>query len=449
MDFALTQNQTRHFSQSVSLIQILNMNLINRATLVSFLSAFFFATCLAFGKGHNVGSMLLLLVALFFAKDWFKSLPSLAVAFCLSFAVYYLIYVLNMLLFDGSLSDTDQASRFLLVIPIFLLMLHSPLNTKWLLLGIVIGSSIAGLSGAIQLFVLDIDRGFLGDNSNPWLKGYMPIQTGNMAMSLAALSLCCAVYWLRTNKILAMVAAAGAALGIFASIYSSSRGGWAVLPITLIFLFAYHYRSLSLRSRGITLLASIILLVGVSSTEQVQTRINHTLENIQSYTQNDKFTSVGLRIEIWKSALLTFQKHPVLGAGEKERQVLHKQWGEMGLIDEKVAMEFRSHSHNQYLDDLSVRGAIGFITLMGIFLVPLYILWHGKVVNKEAELTRQLGTINIVAFMIYNLSQCMFSHNSGTIFYALSTAIIVAAHLQFNRGGTMKNSRQHQPQEYT
>lgn len=402
-----------------------------KTTLTSLLCAFFFVTLLSFGKGHNVGSLLLLITSLVMLNQWRKGTFSHnEKLFCLSFLAYYLVYIINMLIWDGSISDSDQASRFALAIPVFLMLVIYPPKTRWIVWGIIIGSIVSGASALLQWFLFDRPRGFSGLNSNWWLKGYMPIQNGNMAMTFASLSLCIALYFLSRDRLVAFFAFMASIAGLMASMYSQSRGGWMVLPITLIFLYLTYRKTLSFKTKIISILVACLCLTGLATTPQVQSRVEVAIKNIESYSQGSKYTSVGIRLELWKSAWLNFKQQPILGVGEKERRILNKHWGEIGLVDKKTA-NYPTHAHNQYLDDLSVRGILGIASLLAIFIVPLILLWRIPITHEYGQLTRQLGTVHIVAFMIYSLSQAMFSHNSGTIFYALTTSILVAVHLQF------------------
>ena len=159
---------------------------------------------------------------------------------------------------------------------------------------------------------------------------------------------------------------------------------------------------------------------------RIAERIAAAEHDISAYLQkNDGSTSVGARFDMWKSALLMAQEKPLLGWGVQGVSEKRKQQFEQGLISEYASIF--NHAHNQYFDDLSKRGIVGLLALIGVFLVPFCVFWRDlKSANAELKLAGLLGVVHILSVMFYGLSQGFFSHNSGNIFYFFLVIVFYA-----------------------
>ncbi|MGF1685280.1 O-antigen ligase family protein [Photobacterium japonica] len=408
----------------------------SRIMLVSILTAGFPLLCLAYGKGYNLAASLLLLTSLFFIPQWKKiKITSEVKLIIATFSLYFGSYVLSTLLHHDELSKIDQPSRIVLALFVFALLLRYPPKINWLFNGILLGSALAGLTAIYHVFGLDLARAFTGLDT--WyLSGYMPIQSGNMAMTLAIMSLAIAVYHLKSKQWIPFSwAIIASGLGVLASLLSASRGGWIFLPLTLIYLLMAnrHY----LNRRLLTAIVPVFLLSSavVAQIPTVNARVQSAVKEIAQYNQGNEHSSLGIRFELWKSALYTFQEYPLLGAGYGERLELRKHWGDMGLIDKAIS-RYPIHSHNQYLEDLSVRGITGITALILLFAVPFSIFHRNLAQAKDAlaAAVNQCGAVSIILMVGYQLSQAMFRHNSGIIFFSIITVIFLASSLMLKQG---------------
>ncbi|KMV30522.1 hypothetical protein AB733_11175 [Photobacterium swingsii] len=415
----------------MSLVKSLKVNQIT-----SIVVAAFPILCLSYGKGYNLAAILLFLTSLclLFVKSEEKTnlqiLKDSRVQMIISaFVLYFSLFVLSMIMKNGDFSEVDMPSRVILSIPVLLAAIKHPPKVNWVLNGFVIGAVIAGCIALIHTEYLNQHRAFWGNDSIYWLKGYMAIQSGNMAMSLGMISLVISVFYLKFNKyFLAVFAVTGAILGILGSLLSGSRGGWIFLPIALIYLIYVNRDVFSLKKTSLLVIS--VLFVGYTAMHlnpEVTSRVSQSIQNVQDYTSNkNTYTSVGIRFQLWESAINSFSHYPVFGAGYKERLVLRKEFAESGAIEQSVGNN-NTHSHNQYLEDLSVRGSLGFLALLGILFTPFYIFKkNNNNSNLEIQAINQCGIISIIMMLGYLLSQAMFRHNSGIIFYSIVTVIFLA-----------------------
>ncbi|MGY5651362.1 O-antigen ligase family protein [Vibrio cincinnatiensis] len=385
--------------------------------------------CLAFGKGYNYPALILAIGSVLTVPFWCNknTFTRPAVIISLSFFIYFFSHLLSWLIDGGDISNLDQVSRFVFVIPILFMLIRLPLKKQHFFYALALGAIIAGIVSIIHVYQLGFSRAFTGENSHWWLNGYMPIQSGNMAMSLGFLSLTLSFYSLKTRQwILFSFSLVGFFSGILASFLSGSRGAWIAVPFVMLYLL---WRNKDLLNKKRIIIISTVFLVsilGIYSIDNVQNRVLTGIKDIQQYEQENKYSSLGIRLELWKNAWLTFKESPLIGVGEVERYTIQKRFGDQGLIDYKVAHKFFSHAHNQYLDDLSIRGIIGFIALLVLFITPIMLSSsrYLNIITMEHQLLQQLMVVHILLFSFYQMTQAMFSHNSGTIFFSLMTMSI-------------------------
>ncbi|WP_318436117.1 O-antigen ligase family protein [Photobacterium leiognathi] len=407
---------------------------LNREIIISLLVASFPILCLAYGKGYNLPPILLLVAALGFCWQFNKVNYTTQVKWVLSsFGIYFLTYLASTLYYGGSFSEIDMPSRIVLVLPIFLLLLLYPPKVNILTSGFIIGSIIAGVVAMIHIYDFKIGRAFSDSlkSIHPSLKGYMPIQSGNMAMTLGLISLTISLYYLDQKSwwkfTLSLIAAF---LGIYASFLSGSRGGWVFLPIAIVYLAVSNRQFIT---KKIALISIVILgaaVFSIGQNKEITSRLDAaTYQIIQYQKGHDENSSLGTRFELWKSAIYTTEQHPIIGAGYHGREILREKWAHEGLVNAQVIKNFLdSHSHNQFLEDLSVRGIIGLVALLAIFIIPLgiFIKNHNIANSPQQKMINQCGAISVIMMIGYCLSQAMFRHNSGMIFYSLMTVILLA-----------------------
>ena len=387
---------------------------------------FFFLSTLTFQGGYNVAPMALMLLGLGYSVYClFKKMPFAltkeAKWLIWTLLFYFSIFVLSWLIHDGKIRELDNPSRVLLFIPVLLLLLHIPPRLNMVLYAIPLGSMIAGITAIYDKLILHSEMAFSSR--------IMHIQGGDISMSLGMFSFAIGFYFFQKTQLKLTALCIFAALcGVLGSILSTARGGWVGVPFILIFMLWTYRQYLS---KGFFLgLFSILVIAGFGVSQLPNNRIAERIaaaeHDISAYLQkNDGSTSVGARFDMWKSALLMAQEKPLLGWGVQGVSEKRKQQFEQGLISEYASIF--NHAHNQYFDDLSKRGIVGLLALIGVFLVPFCVFWRDlKSANAELKLAGLLGVVHILSVMFYGLSQGFFSHNSGNIFYFFLVIVFYA-----------------------
>ena len=384
---------------------------------------FFFLSALTFQGGYNVAPMALMLLGLGYSVYClFKKMPFALTKetkwLIWTLLFYFSVFVLSWLIHDGKIRELDNPSRAILLIPVFLLLLKTPPKLSTFLWSVPLGSVLAGFMAIYDKFILQSEAAFSSR--------IMYIQGGDIAMSLGLFSMAIALYfWQKTQRKQSALCILAALFGILGSILSTARGGWPALPIILIALLWMYRRNLS-KTFFITLIGLFaIAIIGIAQmpNNRMSERFAAAQYDIQQYLeQGNGSTSVGARFDMWQSVFIMVQEKPILGWGTQGALQKRHQLADQGVISQ-YAGQF-THAHNQYLDDLSKRGIVGLAAFLAIFVIPLRRFMQGlKSDSAETKLIAALGTLHVLAVMIYCLSQSFFTHNSGNLFYFFPTIV--------------------------
>ena len=388
---------------------------------------FFFTCLLVLKHGYNYTPAILSLmgVIFFIYRQLCKPKGNLTHDgnekwFVATLLFYVLLFALSILYHQGKIREFDNPSRILFFLTLLPLLAHYPIRFNWLLHAIPWGSLIAGITAIIHRFILNYYMAF---------EYQMHIQSGDIAMSLGMFSLAISFYFfIKRQYHFGALYFVFSLMGVFASLLSTARGGWIGIPfVLLLILFAYRrYLSKKFVAGFFIVLALIVTTVAMLPNTKIKERIAAAEYDIIAYfQQNNGSTSVGARFDMWKSVMLMTQEKPIFGWGVQGVSEKRKLQYEQGLISQYAAAF--NHAHNQYFDDLSKRGALGLLALLGVFLVPLrFFIWHLKSVDLELKLVSLLGAVHIVSVMFYCFSQGFFSHNSGNIFYFFPVIVFYA-----------------------
>ncbi|PTP29421.1 O-antigen ligase family protein [Vibrio splendidus] len=407
---------------------------------VPFFAACFPVICVAYGSGYNYSSILLLascIVSLIFAYKEIK-LSTNEKLFIYALLYYFLTFLLLKFFHGEKWSFIDKPSRALLTIPIFIALLLNPPSWKSISIGINIASICSAIVALFYFEQYPELRAFDGRIPNVWFDGYMQIQTGGIVTTFAISSLAIALIELKNKNFLySMFSLIAFFFASWASLQSGSRGSWLLVPLASLLIIHRCFNFFRLKVLFCTLIAIALTLSAVSLNERIVSRVNLAISDYQQFSSNtNDNTSVGIRLNLWKSAVITFSDNPTFGAGLKGRIEQRRALGDNGVIDKKVSRK-TYHEHNQFLEAASVGGFAWLSALLTILIVPLFLFYQSIKCSYSDEVKNfsLLGIINIILITGYCLTQAFFNHNSGTIFYLVWTTILLSASLASSKKG--------------
>lgn len=389
------------------------------------LSAFLFcALALAVPSGYSYGPALLLMASFYFiaTKRSTLRLSKELKLIGLGLLLYFTVMVISVWLDGGKLSEIDRASRAAMAAVMLPLLAFVPVRLPLFLSGCGVGALLAFGIASYEKFVLGYERAF---------NDVMPIQSGNIAMSLGLFCLC-GLFWAQRKGRMAfsLFMLLGAFGGIGASFISGSRGGWILLP-AILFTIGMLFKECFYRKRAIAMIAGALLCgAGLIAQPQsgVEARIEQAQSDISQYLDKTNLnTSLGIRLQLWQSAWQSFTEKPLFGWGNhgiRESQKAQLMRGEIS----QFIYDFNSHAHNQFLDEMAKRGIIGLGSFLLMLLTPLFLVKRRlrQPHNMDVHCGAALVIVTVFSCIDYSLSQAFLGHNSGATFIFSSLVILTS-----------------------
>lgn len=386
------------------------------------LSVFLFsAIALVVPSGYSLGVVLLVLGSLALLGKHpgldLKKEDYLFIAVLLAYAFFTI--AINLLQGAG-LSEYDLPLRFIIAVPVALLLKRYPPSPASFWGGLAIGAIFAAsFSGWQNLFLGNTRAGGFTN----------PIQFGNISLVFGILCLA-GLKWAfsQQKKFWPYLLAAGAGSGLLGSVFTGSRGSWISLPFCLIVFYRYYGRGLSKRLivGSITVVIFIFMAIYAIPHTGVKDRMQLAMTEAKDYIENGNAeSSTGTRLEMWRAGSILIEEKPWLGWGQAPYKERIRQLSSEGRISSIV--EDHSHLHNEYLDAFAKRGIGGLALVLGLFLFPL-MLFKGKISggNRAVLPYAVAGIILPVAYMGFGLTQAFLSHNSGVIIFVFMLVFLWA-----------------------
>ena len=348
--------------------------------------------------------------------------PLFIVTFC---SPCIAILVSQTIRMDWSFPYYDSPIRFMMAIPIFLMILR-----KNLAIGKILSYSVP-LTPIITLLVVP----FLpkeGWGIEPTRLGTYfvdPLTFGWVMLCFGLLSL---FTWKmnpqRSKKLSTVFTLSGFFTGVYLSIASGSRTGWLALPVVLLILvvdFLPKGKKMKYSALALTLVMVLtIALYQYSNT--VKERVDIAASEIKSYQMHavNIDNSVGMRLSFARMGYYLFTLRPLSGFGDhdfKERinDPFPSSFTTQFTRDFPVTAGF----HNEFTTNMVRSGIWGLMSTALLFFVPLGIFIYGlkKTICPEIAL---FGFAFVVCELISGMSTEVFNLKFTATLYAFMMAVL-------------------------
>jgi len=249
----------------------------------------------------------------------------------------------------------------------------------------------------------------------PIIWGNLALMTGLFAFILARHEHSVSNRW---------VLAGVAVVGLFASFYSGTRGGWIVLltvPFFYLFLFA-EKRKVFKRVLLIIALIVFFSLVLYIFIPWVHDRINHAVTDIKWIFAGDFSGSIGMRFLIWWAALKAFMSSYFMGVGMGNFYAFKAQLISQGELPSMI-MRFK-HEHSMYMTIVGSLGIIGVI-LFSVLFIFLFRSFKNLLESPQTFIWGEMGLILLLAYLDFGLSESyLFTHIGAAAFFFWVTLLL-------------------------
>jgi O-antigen ligase len=320
-----------------------------------------------------------------------------------------------------SLSPYDGPARFLLALPIYVVLR----NTKIQALTTIQYGFPLGTILALLLFLGD-KNSFVASRSGSYFLNL--IHFGDLALLLGFLSLFCINFERKDRPLILILKVAGFLAGIFLSLRSGSRGGWVAVPVLCFWWIVLNNHKISLFKWLIAV--SILVSVIISSyfcIDVVYSRAQEIFSDLYALEHGNKDTSIGVRLQLWKAAIYLFKEHPFFGLGPEGFKTMMLPLSQSGILTPMAAELGRGEVHNDLLARAAELGVIGVLSFLSLFLIPFFIFIRAnKSDSRIKKKAAVLGISLVTGFFVFGLTVEIFSLKMTLTFYSLTLTVLLA-----------------------
>lgn len=340
------------------------------------------------------------------------------------FAAYFGVFILTSVVNGwGPLQTryTGVEIRFLLFIPIYLVVRKMPNSVKWLIWGAVFGVVFTAYDAAHEIIVLNIKE---------YDGVYSPLFTGPVIVLLITI-LIPFLYTQANNKWHKLLLVLMACLAYFIMSQTGARNAYMAAFILCIMFIFHQYKD---AKRYIYLALALLYAYGsYVFDETINYRMTIAYEQYKTYlsysnpaTTKDPLSSIGTRLEMWRATPIFFKDNPVFGVSRGNYTSESKIYAKKGLVHRDISDH--GHPHNIYSEAIISKGLIGLLSFLWITLYPLSVLikdYRGKMK------TAFYGVTLITGYLLLSLTDAStFIKGNYVSIYVILLAVLFSFHIQ-------------------
>ena len=341
---------------------------------------------------------------------------------CLS---YFSMFIISSLANGWGQAQTYYLGtelRFIMVIPLYILVRRYTDCSLWLLRGAIIGGFFLIGQALYDIFII----------GNTLALG---VYSKNLTGPYAVLTGFWILYFLSQNfrnfkwGIVSIIFLSATVAFITAGL-SGSRGSYVGFIVTSFACVLFF-------SKPRWMFASILVILTVTlqfylNMPTVKNGVDTAINEYKKYFYaedhvNDPSseTSVGVRLEMIRTGILFVKENPFIGIGPGNYLAKSKQYIKSRKANPAIGKY--AYPHNTYLEVASAKGLIGLITLILLLYYPSYIYIKDY---KKYKTTAVLGLIHIVAISSFALTDhSVVVKNNYTSILLLGIAIFFSSHI--------------------
>jgi O-antigen ligase len=311
-------------------------------------------------------------------------------------------------------SEFQEPSRFILVLPIFLMVRRFGVSQNALKWGVFVGAVAAGFWGLYQKQELGIDfRAHGGTSALKAAYGDISLLMGVMTVALFQPN------WSKDWR-WGFVVLLSLSLGVFASLASGTKGGWISAPI-LCWVLVGLTRNPTYTKR-FTVLAGLavgaILIWYVSPF--IQARVGNIPLAIATYFETGQVSdSATIRLALWHASTFVFINNPLFGVGPGNFDAAKLPYIEAGLLP-NIIVDFNS-AHSQFFDTLHESGIFGPLMVFSIYGAFILHCRQYLLQNKALATT---GLLLALGFIDFGLVEMIWDINNAGVFFTVMMVLI-------------------------
>ena len=394
------------------------------ALIFSCLLLLFPGTALSTPVGAGLTEAALLIVAIVglshFRQTWITPghLSNPLKLFCVLWLISVALEFFLMTIHGFSASGMHSPLLRIAAVISLVLMVEVAPKTRVFWYGIALGCFSVFVIASYRKFHLNIDRatGF-----------HNPIHFGNFSLAMGMMALAALTQLKSASTSLRVLLGLATLAGVLTSLFSGSRGGWLALLLIFIPLMSISKDKRQMSFVALFFGAGLVLAYVVPETG-VRPRIESIAHDLIAYGQGNIETSIGMRLELFRSSFNVFLAHPVIGVGDNFKFALD----EMARLGKPAAAGHNlNDTHNEVIYALMRGGVFGFAQLLLLYLAPL--IYFGRALRRKENRDNQAllasaaaGFVLVLVTIDFGLTVNVFTRHIGKALYFILICFLVA-----------------------
>ncbi|EAR07901.1 RfaL protein [Reinekea sp. MED297] len=329
----------------------------------------------------------------------------LAAMFLLPFSTFV------RLLFDLSYSPSafDIQSRFIIVLPLILLLVRYGFNRHWL----IAGMGVAVVIALFYMVFLTLDgQSRPKVNMNQITSANLMVYLGFAVVAFSMVH----VFEHKGSRWWLVVGGSVLLAALIAAVLSKSRGAWLSVPFFVgssLWLFRQHFKRWQLVA---IVLVTVLggLTVAYLPGSPVLPRIQEGISDANRYFTTGEVTrSIDTRLNMWETAIEAFKLNPLFGLSEKGLQKFEREGGVAKYLEKY------GHQHSDFFDILAKRGLVGLAFFYGFWAV---FFWAFNGYTSPGY--REAGILLGVGYLVFGLTETTTGNYAAMSLLAVQTALL-------------------------
>jgi len=175
-------------------------------------------------------------------------------------------------------------------------------------------------------------------------------------------------------------------------------------------------------------MVGIVAWLGYTKVDVVHYRIDSVLSDLTAYSNGNKDTSTGLRLQLYLAAIHLFIEHPIFGIGPGEFPQIMPSLAAGGMLTPLGSAAGTSEVHNEILHKCAETGLVGLTAILSVYFVPSIIFWRtSQSAESSIRIASFMGLCLVIGFFIFGLTVEIFDLKMTATFFSLTLAILMAA----------------------
>ncbi|GMQ86917.1 MAG: O-antigen ligase [Gammaproteobacteria bacterium] len=288
-----------------------------------------------------------------------------------------------------------------------LLLLRADIAPRYFILTAKISALLLFAAALYQFFVLHTPRpgGAIS-----------PLEFGHVALLLGYFSLIRLPLENIRQKLFSLSAFSA---GFLTTLISQARIEWINTFFLMAALLFVWQRSGLLTKQIVWVVCGIAfsLLVFSVNTSIVHNKVGTALDQYHVFQNHQGWeSSVGHRLIMWKTGLKAATKKPVFGWGIHRSQ--QAMVAELRDPQMKRALGEHHHLHNEYVNTLVAKGAVGLLSLLALLFVPMAV-FYARSTNQDLLVFNASGILLCVSYAVFGMTYQAFGDDTMNIFFVI------------------------------